>query len=65
MKSTSIAAVRAVLMASGLALGLAACAAEQPQSSESRGLVSGVTSSSGGGMQPANFGTSSPQRARQ
>jgi hypothetical protein len=64
MKSSSIIIVRTVLMASGLALALAACAAEQPQSTVSRNLVSGVTSSNGGGMQPANFGSSAPQRVQ-
>ena len=54
MKSSSTAVVRFTLMAFGLAT-LAACAAEQPQSTISRDLVSGVTSSNGGGMVPANF----------
>jgi hypothetical protein len=57
MKLCSTAAVRGALMACGLAVTLWGCAAEQPQSSVSRGLVSGVTSSNGGGMAPANFST--------
>lgn len=51
MKSSAIA-----LVASGLALMLAACASGSPDPSIPRDL-SGVTSSSGGGMVPANFGT--------
>ena len=54
MKSSSIA-----LIASSVALTLAACTSGQPDSSIPRG-VSGVTSSSGGGMVPANFGTFGP-----
>jgi hypothetical protein len=33
------------------------CAESQPQSTVSRQLGSGVTSSNGGGMAPANFGS--------
>jgi hypothetical protein len=47
------------LIASSVALMLAACTSGQPDSSIPRG-VSGVTSSSGGGMVPANFSTFDP-----
>lgn len=47
--------LRPALVACGFGLLLAACAAEQPQSTVSRNLDSGVTSSNGGGMQPGNF----------
>ena len=60
MKLYSTAAVGGGLMISGLALMLSGCAAEQPQSTVSRNLGSGVTSSNGGGMPPANFGTFGP-----
>ena len=56
--------LRAALAVCGLGLMLAGCADAQPQSSVSRDLNSGVTSSNGGGMQPANFGgvvTRNPQ----
>ena len=39
------------------AMILSGCAAEQPQSTVSRDLVSGVISSNGGGMAPANLGS--------
>ena len=61
-RSTSI--VQAALIAFGIGLGLVGCAAEQPQSTVSRDLESGVTSSNGGGMTPANFGTFGPTRVR-
>lgn len=38
------------------AAAVAGCAEERPQSTVSRGLVSGVTSNNGGGMAPADFG---------
>jgi hypothetical protein len=57
MTSSSIATLRTVLTASSLALALAACTSVQPQSAVSRELSSGVTSSNGGGMVPANFST--------
>ena len=44
------------LMSCGIAIGAVGCAAEKPQSTVSRGLDSGVTSSNGGGMAPSNFG---------
>ncbi len=47
--------VVAVIGGVGL-LGLVGCAAEVPQSTQSRALNSGVTSNNGGGMVPANFG---------
>ncbi len=50
--------IRAVVLMGVVGLlGLSGCAAEKPQSSESRNLNSGVTSNNGGGMAPANFGT--------
>ncbi len=49
--------VRAALIVCGFGLCLAACSAAQPQSTVSRNLDSGVTSSSGGGMEPGNFST--------
>ncbi len=55
MNVVSRSPVRSGMLASGLATILAACAAEQPQSTASRGLVSGITSSNGGGMMPANY----------
>ena len=50
---TNIRIVLALLAAGAAAAG---CAEERPQSTVSRGLVSGVTSSNGGGMAPADFG---------
>lgn len=43
---------------------LIGCAAEQPQSSQDRALVTGVTNSNGGGMPPANFSTFGPIRTQ-
>jgi hypothetical protein len=43
---------------------MAGCAHEQPQSTVSRGLESGITSNNGGGMAPANFGTTAPVKAQ-
>ena len=60
----SKAILRAVLIACGVGATLGGCAQEQPQSTVTRGLDSGVTSSNGGGMAPANFGTSAPIRTR-
>ena len=60
MIALSTTAVRAAVMACGIALALVGCADVQPQSTMSRNLDSGVTSSYGGGMAPANFGTSAP-----
>lgn len=57
MNRFSAAAVRGALVPCGLAIVLLGCAASQPQSTVSRGLVSGVTSNNGGGMEPANFST--------
>ena len=57
MKVYPTAAIRYALGACGLAIVLSACGAEQPQSTVSRDLVSGVTSNNGGGMVPANFGS--------
>ena len=51
------AVVRAALMAASTSLLLSACAGVQPQSTVSRDLVSGVTASNGGGMEPTRFGT--------
>lgn len=45
------------LMSCGIAIGVVGCAAERPQSTVSRGVDSGVTSSNGGGMAPSNYGT--------
>jgi len=56
MKFTSIPTVRVALIASSVTLTLAACAPQQPDPSIPR-AASGVTSSSGGGMVPANFST--------
>ncbi len=44
------------LMSSVIAVGVVGCAAERPQSTVTRGLDSGVTSSNGGGMAPSNYG---------
>lgn len=44
------------LMSCGIAVGVVGCAAEKPQSTVSRGVDSGVTSSNGGGMAPSNYG---------
>ena len=57
MSLCSTAAVRGALTACGLALMVFGCAESQPQSTVSRELGSGVTSSNGGGMAPANFGS--------
>ena len=64
MTASSVSTIKAALLASGVAMALVACAAEQPQSTVSRNLGSGVTSSNGGGMMPANFGTLGPTRVR-
>jgi hypothetical protein len=47
--------VRTGVIAFGLAALLSACATEQPQSTVSRDLVSGITSNNGGGMVPADY----------
>jgi hypothetical protein len=47
--------LRTGTLAFGLTTLLSACGAQQPQSTASRDLVSGVTSSNGGGMVPANY----------
>ncbi|HYZ62604.1 MAG TPA: hypothetical protein VE650_09125 [Acetobacteraceae bacterium] len=47
-------------MACTFAFALIGCAEERPQSTVSRELGSGVTSSNGGGMAPANFGSFAP-----
>jgi hypothetical protein len=62
MIACSTPAVRVAVMACGIALTLVGCAEERPQSTISRNLDSGVTSSYGGGMPPANFGSSAPIR---
>ena len=64
MQVRSMTALRAAVMACGLALTLIGCAEERPQSTVSRNLDSGVTSSDGGGMAPANFGTFGPEAVR-
>ena len=53
-------AAGAALMACTFAFALIGCAEERPQSTVSRELGSGVTSSNGGGMAPANFGSFAP-----
>ena len=60
MIACSTTALRAAVVACGIALTLVGCADERPQSTISRNLDSGVTSSYGGGMAPANFGSSAP-----
>jgi hypothetical protein len=52
------------LIAGFLVLGLAACAAERPQETVDRRVGSGITSSNGGGMAPANFSTFGPIRTQ-
>ncbi len=55
--------LRAALVVGGLAFAVAGCGYTTPQSTVSRNLDSGVTSNNGGGMAPANFGSSAPIRA--
>ncbi len=57
-------AIRLTFAMFGLAFVMAGCAHEQPQSTVSRGLESGITSNNGGGMAPANFGTTAPVKAQ-
>jgi len=64
MTVRSVSMIQAALIACGVGVALVGCAAEQPQSTVSRNLGSGVTSSNGGGMMPANFGTLGPTRVR-
>ena len=52
---------RYALVACTLGMSLAACSTEKPQSTVTRGVDSGVTSSNGGGMAPTNYGRVSTQ----
>ena len=63
-KETVMSIIRFTFAMFGLAFVIVGCAAERPQSTVSRGLESGITSNNGGGMAPANFGTTAPVKAQ-
>ena len=64
MNLCSRSTVQSACLAGAIGLALVGCAAERPQSSQDRALVTGVTNSNGGGMAPANFSTFGPIRTQ-
>ena len=56
--------VRIVIISLAVVAAVTGCSAEKPQSTVSRNLDSGVTANNGGGMAPANFGSTAPLKVQ-